>query len=509
MCASLISGRMMSLGLQSAEQPAARAAEPVRVIIGMLLMLFWVVLAVAHREKMLGDPDIWWHIRTGAWMWEHGTVPTADPFSHSFAGQPWIAKEWLSQLIFFSAHSVAGWNGVNLVTAAALGLAAAALYKAVSDHLTPLLAASVTLACLFLASNTLVARPHLLTIMLLIVWTHQLFEASRKQVAPHYGWLLVILLWANLHAAFTVGFVIAAFAFLDFLERTRLASKDVLLKWLVFLALCPLVTLLHPYTYQVILATWSVAGPNEAVPLINEWQPFNARDLLLHEIALLGLVFMSVVSGFRLGIARSLLLVLLLHLFLTHVRFGYILFPVLPLIVVSAIAQQFPRLSAENWRVQPKDVIERATAHAFRPLLVSIGAGLVVTFGLQALVFPTSPPRTAAVTAAIEFVKSRGLSGNVMNSYNFGGPLIFNGIPTFIDGRTDQLFLGGFAGKFMKGPDSEDAMAEALRHHDIAWTLFEPKDHRAAMLDKLPGWKRVFGDEFAVIHQRQASVSED
>ena len=79
-----------------------------------------------------------------------------------------------------------------------------------------------------------------------------------------------------------------------------------------------------------------------------------------------------------------------------------------------------------------------------------------------------------------------------MNSYDFGGPLIFHGIPTFIDGRSDQLFQDGFAGKFMMGPQGETEMADALRQYHIGWTLFTPKDPRAAILDKLPGWKKIF-----------------
>jgi hypothetical protein len=63
-------------------------------------------------------------------------------------------------------------------------------------------------------------RPHLLTLALFIIWTHQLFSASQRHSAPHLALLLLLVLWANLHAAFTMGFVIAFFAFLDFIERT-------------------------------------------------------------------------------------------------------------------------------------------------------------------------------------------------------------------------------------------------------------------------------------------------
>ena len=48
---------------------------------------------------LLGDPDTHWHIAVGNWMIAHGMAPVADPFSFTFRGEPWIAKEWLSQLL--------------------------------------------------------------------------------------------------------------------------------------------------------------------------------------------------------------------------------------------------------------------------------------------------------------------------------------------------------------------------------------------------------------------------
>jgi hypothetical protein len=479
-----------------------RANGHVRLVLCSLLVLFGVVFSLAVRDRMLMEPDLWWHIKTGEWIWKHGEVPTVDPFSHSFAGEPWIAKEWLSQILFFSVFSAAGWNGVMLLVLAAMALAAGVLYWALSRDLKPIHAAAVCILALMLASPSFTVRPHLLTLVPFVIWTHQLFAASRNHSAPHFGWLLIILLWANLHAAFTIGFLLAFFAFLDFLERTRFSNRDMLLKWILFLALCPLVTLIHPYSWQAVLATLTVVGNNEAMPLITEWRPFNAQADIVPHVALLGLIFLAIVSGFRLGIARSLLVVLLLHLFLTHVRYAYYLFPVLAIVVAPEIARQFPRLSAENWRMQPRDPVERAMSRFFVPLVASISGALILLSALQAFALSAAPKEQVAITRAIAFAKSNGMTRNVMNHYNFGGQLIFNDIKTFIDGRADQLFLGGFTRKFGSGPHSQDELADAFRQYDIGWTLFPPKDGRAALLDGMAGWRRVYSDEFTVIHRR-------
>lgn len=59
----------------------------------MLGLLLFICLANGSGLPLLADPDTHWHIAVGNWMLATGAVPTVDPFSFSFAGQPWIAKE--------------------------------------------------------------------------------------------------------------------------------------------------------------------------------------------------------------------------------------------------------------------------------------------------------------------------------------------------------------------------------------------------------------------------------
>lgn len=486
-------------------QPTAgpsSSADHVRFVIGLVTVLCCILAVMAAREKLLGDPDIWWHIKTGAWIWQHGAFPTVDPFSFSFAGHPWIAKEWLSQIVYFAAFALGGWNAVAFTGLAVIGASVAVLYWSVSGWLRPSLAAAVVLVCILLASTSITVRPHLLSLPLLVIWTDQLFKASQEGRSPNFLLLLVLVVWANLHAAFTMGFVIAFFAFLDVLEAGGLAKRGVILRWLAFLALCPVVSLIHPYTYQPMMATWLFIKPHDWVAPIVEWQPFNAQIHKLHAVALIGLAFAALVSGFRLGIARALLLALLVYLFMTHVRYAFFLFPVLTLVVAPGVAQQFSRLSFEQWRRQPLQPLEQRIGTAFTPIASVLTGMLVLVLGLQLLALPTSPPESVAVTDALSFVRSHGVTGNVMNHYGFGGPLIFNDIPTFIDGRTEQLFLGDFMTEFATGPGDEAGLSKAIDQYDVRWTIMPPGDARVLLLDKMPNWHRVYADKFAVIHQQ-------
>ncbi|WP_374332260.1 hypothetical protein [Aestuariivirga sp.] len=487
---------------------ARSAPDSIRLLIGMIVVLLCIAGTIATREDVLGDPDIWWHLKTGAWILQHKAVPTTDTFSYTFAGQPWIAKEWLSQVIYYLAFAAGGWNGVAALVAIVVGVAAGLLYRSQSESLRPSMAASVVLVCMLLTSSAITARPHLLTLPLLVIWIAGLFKASQKGSAPNFLLLVVILAWANLHAAFTMGFVIAFFAFLDFLETWRLTRKPALLAWLGFLALCPLVTLIHPYSYQAMMATLSVFRSNEGALPIGEWQPFDAQQQTVHAGVLLLLLFAALTSGFRLGLARALLIVVLTYLFMTHVRYAFFLYPVLVLLVAPVVARQFPKLSAVHWRSQPLDSAEQRMSAAFAPAAAVMSAVTVAMIGLQAWILPTAPPQMVAVTGAIDYVKSHGITGNVLNHYNFGGPLVFNDIPTFVDGRTDQLFIGSFGKEMQDGREDAAIFAQTLAKYDIRWTILPPDDPRLKLLQAMPGWKQVFADKFAVVYQREAQTTQ-
>ena len=60
------------------------------------------------------DPDVGWHIKTGEWMVHHHAVPHADIFSFTRAGTPWIAHEWLSELLIYARERIP-WVQANLI----------------------------------------------------------------------------------------------------------------------------------------------------------------------------------------------------------------------------------------------------------------------------------------------------------------------------------------------------------------------------------------------------------
>jgi hypothetical protein len=97
------------------------------------------------------------------------------------------------------------------------------------------------------------------------------------------------------------------------------------------------------------------------------------------------------------------------------------------------------------------------------------------------------------------------LQGPVFNSYAFGGFLIFRGIAPFIDGRAEVYgddFLSHFSAAIA---GNERVLGGILERYAITWTLLSPSDGATRALDRMPGWRRVYADDWAVIHVRAAA----
>ena len=58
--------------------------------------------------------DFWWHITIGREILTTGTIPTADVYSYTEAGQPYPSYQmfWLMETLLYVVYKV-GWSGIG------------------------------------------------------------------------------------------------------------------------------------------------------------------------------------------------------------------------------------------------------------------------------------------------------------------------------------------------------------------------------------------------------------
>jgi hypothetical protein len=104
--------------------------------------------------------------------------------------------------------------------------------------------------------------------------------------------------------------------------------------------------------------------------------------------------------------------------------------------------------------------------------------------------------------AALAAARQLGLSGPVFNSEAFGGYLAFAGVPDFIDGRVEMFGNDFLANDVAAESGDEAGLSGLLARYGVIWTLLAPEAGAVAVLDRMPGWRRVYADPYAVIHAR-------
>src|SRR5471030_1300710 len=137
------------------------------LVIGLAVFL---VLANVSGQPLLADPDSHWHVTIGRWILTHAAVPHVDTYSYTFGGQPWIAKEWLSQILLALAYDAGGWAGVVALSAAAFGATSAVLLRLLMRDLKPLPTLLFTAAAFTMMASHFLARPFALAFPFMLLW---------------------------------------------------------------------------------------------------------------------------------------------------------------------------------------------------------------------------------------------------------------------------------------------------------------------------------------------------
>jgi hypothetical protein len=453
------------------------------------------VLVLAVGPRLLNDADSFSHVAIGRWIVTHATVPTTDPFSFSMHGAHWIAFEWLSEVIYAGVFAAAGWSGVVVVATAAIALAFALMMRFLQRELAPAPALLMVLAAVVLVEPHMLARPHVLTLPIMVTWAAALVRAMDERRGPPYWALPLLTLWANLHGSVVLSIGLIGPAVLEaLLQEDKRTWPRILRQWIAFGALAALASCLTPYGPGSLLMPLTTLGVGHALTTIVEWRPqdfghFGTFELLL----LLGIFGLS--RGVRLPPVRMLVVLGLLHFSLSQARSTDLLALLAPLYLAAPLACQ---LKAER----PDEV-----AGGARGIGLAAAAAIVLATGL-ALMRPMHPPAQNAPRGAIAAADLRD-AGPVLNSYRFGGYLIFAGIPTFIDGR-GELYGGKFISRAYRDLNLADLpdFLKLLDQYKIRATLLAPRTPAVKLLDRLPDWQRVYSDGVAVVHKRRAPAPQ-
>jgi hypothetical protein len=320
----------------------------------LIVALLAFARALAQPGALLHDPDTYLHIAAGRWMVTHAALPTYDPFSYTFAGAHWAAPEWLAEIVLATVYRVAGWSGLALATIACFAVSLALSTRSLLRSAEPFPALIAVALGAAMVEPHLLARPHILALPLLVLWSGALFAARDAGKAPPFRLLPVMVLWANLHGSFLFGLGLAGYLTAEAVvsgPRTLEARR-----WGLFVALAFAAALLTPNGVSGLVEPFRMMAMPALQSSFIEWRSPDFQQFQPLEIWLLGLMAVGLTTGVRLPWPRVLLLLALCHMALAHTRHADLLGLVGPLVVAGSLGPQLAahiRAEPSRWSAAP------------------------------------------------------------------------------------------------------------------------------------------------------------
>ncbi len=406
----------------------------------VLILLVWCLYFAVRALAPLSDPDTPWHLATGEYILVHHQIPTTDPFSWSMRGQPWVTQEWLFEVVLAWLANHFGFSGIWGLTVILQTVTVLVVYRLCSSLSSGQRVFSALAAVIAIAAGMAfwVVRPQMVSYMMFAIF---LLILRRVREGRVYYLLFVpplVLIWANAHASVSIGILMLLFEVAVSFVPTigRLQAVPLPNRTRVCLVLTAVVSValgllnpnhVHEFTYALL------SNNSLMTNSINEWHSPNFHsDYYKYGVIpfLAGVLLITILRYRPVPIQYVLYFGGCFAITLVYQRF-------MPYLAIAG-APLLASMTFDWLRVLLRP------SRPFRYVCAILMLGAVVDFATKVPQVQGSVESHMNAGAypvnAVNYLIEHQVPGPLLNAYDFGGYLIYRGVPTFVDGRTD-IFL--------------------------------------------------------------------
>ncbi len=203
--------------------------------------------------------DIWWHLSTARWLWEHHYFPTVDVFSPTIEKSPWMMTQWLGSCLYYSVYQLGYLVGLKIFRSFLFVLVIGIYFVRARKHIPLVILLLLLWAAVQGFSLRALLRPTtfnliFLQIYFLILFRHQR-ETGNKSV---YLILLMAAIWSNIHlGCFVYGLPLVGIFFLHSLVQFLVFRRQDLQKALFYKEkVRDLIIILSLYSFSFIISPY-------------------------------------------------------------------------------------------------------------------------------------------------------------------------------------------------------------------------------------------------------------
>jgi len=392
--------------------------------------------------------DFWWHVKTGEWICTHRTVPDRDIFSwygttHDFK---WVAHEWLAEVFFWQLYRVFGEAGIFVFSISGAVLMTALLLVRIRKYATDNCLVTALYICLFCVTCSLFfyGRPQVFAFFLLYGEMYCLYEymEGRKKWCL-YLIPLIACLWGNLHGGSSNLSYLLVFTVLLGGVRAWKIGRIYGEKWtgvqiwqlLIVLLLSMGAVCLNPAGAEVFLYPYVNMADPVAMNMISEWASPDAKqvgDMVIFFVPAFLLCSGIIFGRKEVKAQDAVMMLLFLVLLLRSVRF-------IIWLEITASFWAFPYMIPCRLK-EVKSIPEKVVLG-----VVELGLAVACAMGIGEChnTWENGNMITRVLEERVLDLLREDKPSRLFNDYNYGGALIYAGLPVFIDERADLYVQDG------------------------------------------------------------------
>lgn len=461
----------------------------------VLAAIVWFALGVMLLSRIsvnIVDLDIFHQmalIREGLVL---GHIPTADTFSYGPTLPNVVHHEWGAGAVAYFLATCFGAPGILLLKyLLATLLAGFCLATAKSRSTDPLPAFSMLapVAILFVGGAFSPVRAHLYSMVFVAALLYLLERdrgGNRRWIAV---WLLLTVVWFNLHAGATVGILLlGAHTFEQLLRGSRWLHLPLVAGGMLAAAV------VNPYGFHYYPYLWEALRMTR--PAIAEWRPlwegfpsFNGVAFLL---SLMLLIYLATRIGIR-AMPGIVVLCATAAASALHVR-------MLPFYAIAWICYVPGYLAAAGIGARLKALFDRPplALQAAWLMVAVFFLNVAVTYRPWRLEIPAAGQAGEVVfpTGAVQYLADQKFSGNAMFPFEYGAYAswkLYPAVRVAVDSRYEAAYPSWWVDEVLRFYRGAGGWQQTLAAHPTDVIVVRPSDALARAIGDI-GWQRVYRD---------------
>ena len=465
-----------------------------------ICFLLFLAVFLNNLEKVIVEPDIWWHLQNAQQMVTTHSLSRVDHYSFTAAGSQWIDHEWLSELAYYGAFLALGLRGILAIYClCSLAIFGVLYYMCCRAGANPKTASVVMALGIIMASVSFGPRMLLFGWLCMCTLLLILQRFTLTRTAPLWIIPPLFCLWINLHGSWLFGLIVlGAFMLSGLVEgewgiiAARRFTRAELGKLLAVAIATVGALFVNPFGYRLVWYPFDLLFRQQAnINNIDEWRSVDFHDPRgkIVMVLLLAILACSLLSRRRWWLYEVLLGTFALYSSLTYLRMQFFAALIFAPLIAARITL-FPPYEPRKEKPMLNAVI-----------ILGVIVAMILRFPseaqLQAKIHEKFPEK------ALAFMHDHGIREYVFNEYLWGGYIIWHSpeIKTFIDGRADIFVYKGVFNDYLQIIRVEKSF-ELLDRYGIQYALLMPNNPADYVLAHSPCWRRIYKDEVAALYQR-------